>query len=577
VAPFPFELKESYRDSAARNQLGKSAGLLDTILERADVSGAPVEVVMSRLVRSHAGPRSATRLLARILASPELVAVVDKLSAPVLGQLIAHVGLEDAGELVAVATTQQLARVWDRDLWSRPDEGGAERFDPERFALWLAVMLEAGEAQTVARLRELPIDLLTLAVHRLVRVVEREWLELMEEHDRDDDDGGPHAPWHELVLIARDEHAWDSVLTALLALDEEDHALLRRVLERCRDMDAQLADLALEPDEIYTALTHDAALESDLAAERDAKQSASGYLSSADAQSFLRLARTPFAGRTSQLNRDPIASAYFRELAPIEAADESESVPADDARDPRDGPASEDASRSALASLLDVLVESGVLADQPKAIALLPANAEAPAPEPDETLLQAALRLLERDHPARWSERMEELGFLANAVLAGCRDGGRAFDPRAALEASTALCSLGLELELRPAQRTSVAAAADLLVRVPADRLFRAASARSYGELTLPARRALLVRCERYAPAHLPELREALSHDELGEWPEAIDADLLRLKPARWQAVRALAESIPRIATDASAPFLATRPQLNNAKRLIRATTPRQT
>ncbi|HMI92049.1 MAG TPA: DUF6178 family protein [Polyangiales bacterium] len=558
---------------------------------------------MSRLVRSHAGPQSATRLLARILERPELVAVVDKLSAPVLGQLIEHVGLEDAGELVAAATTQQLARVWDRDLWSRPEQGGAERFDPERFALWLAVMLEAGEAQTVARLRELPIDLLTLAVHRLVRVVERAWLDVIEEHSDDDDEGegGPHTPWHELVLIARDEHAWDSVLTALLALDEEDHALLRRVLERCRDMDAQLADLALEPDQIYTALTHDAALESDLAAERDTKQSASGYLSSADAQGFLRLARMPFAGRASQLNRDPIANAYFRELATITAPEASGSVSEDDARDSpssqgpehaRHAPDSADgqgashegeagsqalsvAERSALASLLDVLVESGVLADQPKAIAALPANAEAPAPELDETLLQAALRLLERDHPALWSERMEELGFLANAVLAGGRDGGLVFDPRGALEASTALCSLGLELELRPAQRTSVAAAADLLLRVPADRLFRTGSARTHGELTLPARRALLLRCERHAPAHIDQLRAALSHDELDAWPEAVGAELLRLKPERWEALRALCESFPRIGAGGSARFLATHLQLNSAKRLIRSATPR--
>jgi len=545
---------------------------------------------VTKLARSQPGSQAGTRLLSRILERPELIAVVDKLSAPVLGQLIAHVGLEDAGELVAVATTQQLARVWDRDLWSRPEQGGAERFDPERFALWLEVMLEAGEAQTVARLRELPFDLLTLAVHGLVRVVERAWLEAMAaEGEDDDDEGGPHAPWHELLLIARDEHAWDAVLTALLALDEEDHALLRRVLERCRDMDTQLAELALEPDEIYTALTREATLESDLAAERDAQQSASGYLSSADAQSFLRLARTPVAGSASQLNRDPIASAYFRELEPLATAEPSAPVPDGDGQEPGEvgeagdpgeagGQALSVAERSALESLLGVLVESGVLGDQPQAIAALPANTEAasgaPAPEFDDTLLQAALRLLERDHPALWSERMGELGFLANAVLAGGKDGGRPFDPRVALEASTALCSLGLELELRGAQRSSVAAAAEALKRVPADHLFRTASARTYTGLTLPARVVLLTRCERHAPAQLAELRAALSHDELGDWPDGIDAELLRLPPARWETVRALAESIPRLA-GSGARFVTTRQQLNAAKRHLRPPRPR--
>jgi hypothetical protein len=548
---------------------------------------------MTRLVRSHTGSQSATRLLARILERPELIAVVDKLSAPVLGQLIEHVGLEDAGELVAVATTQQLARVWDRDLWTRPEHGGVERFDPERFATWLAVMLEAGEAQTVSRLLELPFDLLTLAVHRLARVVDREiWLMAAEhEQDEDDDESGLHAPWHELVLIARDEHAWDALLTALFALDEEDHALLRRVLERCRDMDAQLADLALEPDEIYAALTYDAALESELAAERDAHQSASGYLSAADAQSFLRLARAPFTGRAAQLDRDPIAHAYFRELAPRDAVEPS-SASAHDAGDAtrEAGDAGSHAltvaERSALATLLGVLVESGVVAEQSAAIAALPAStsgdpsavadpgtgADSAALEPNDTVLQSALRLLERDHPVLWAERMEELGFLANAVLAGGKDGGRPFEPRAALEASTALCSLGLELELRGAQRKSLAAAVALLERVPADRLFRTAAARTYQELSLPARSILLARCERCAPAELVELRDALAHDELAALPEAVDADLLRLAPARLDTLLGLAESFPRLAGH----YITTRPQLNAAKRLVRRASPRR-
>jgi hypothetical protein len=559
------------------------------------------EATVSRLARSQVGSQSATRVLSRILERPELVAVVDKLSAPVLGQLIAHVGLEDAGELVAAVTTQQLERVWERDLWSRPEHGGAERFDPERFALWLAVMLEAGEAQTVARLRELPFDLLTLAVHRLLRVVDRAWLEAMEGEDGNDgdgeDEGGPHAPWHELVLFARDDHAWDSVLTALLALDEEDHALLRRVLERCRDMDAQLADLALEEDQLYTALTGDAALESDVAAVRDERQGASGYLSAADAQSFLRLARAPAAVRAAQLPRDPIASAYFRELAPIDA---TEARGDDSAGNPEPvgesgGAELSAAETSALASLLGLLAESGVLAEHGPALAALPAHATPPvaelfepavpaapaapvdpvkAVEPAESLLQAALHVLERDDSALWSERMGELGFLANAVLASGKDGGRSFDPRAALEASSALCSLGLELELPRAQRSNVPAAAEALRRVPADRLFRTASARSYAELTLPARRALAMRCERHGAAHYAELRDALAHDELGEWPEAIDHELLRLKPARWEALRALAEAIPRLAgrlaTSTSPRYVTTVQQLNAAKRLLR-------
>ena len=108
-----------------------------------------------------------TKLLMRILERPGLVAAVRELPGAVLGKLIDRIGLEDAGELVALATTAQLERVFDDDLWGADRAGGDETFRPERFALWLRVMMEAGEAALVERLCELPQDLVALAVHRL--------------------------------------------------------------------------------------------------------------------------------------------------------------------------------------------------------------------------------------------------------------------------------------------------------------------------------------------------------------------------------------------------------------------------
>ena len=536
---------------------------------------------MTRLIRSSAA-RSSTQLLARILERADLVAVVDKLSAPVLGRLIAHVGLEDAGELVAVASTEQLERVWDRDLWQRDEQGGPERFDPERFALWLSVMLEAGEAETVARLRELPFDLLTLAVHRLVRVVERSVFLARAEHETEEEEaeGGPHVPWQELILVARDEQAWDALLRVLLALDEEDHALVRRVLERCLDLDDQLSQLQLEPDEMYTALTGAAALESDVAAERDDRQGLAGYLSAADAQSFLRAARSGPPGRASQLNRDPIAHAYFRELAAAGTAD-----PSSDATRAAPAEREQAGQQAALAALLGLLAESGVVAEGSAPIATLAAYATpadtlaelepraAPAAA-DQTLLQAALQLLEREQPALWSQRMEELSFLANAVQASGQDGGHAFEPRAALEACTALCSLGLELELPRHKRTSLPTACETLAAISADLLFRAGAAQAWSELTAPARDELLERCARWVAPRLPELREAVEGDELGDWPEELDAELLRLPAAQLDALRGLAEGIPRLSgvlAGAEARYLTTELQLQEGKRLLHA------
>src|SRR5262245_9826881 len=123
---------------------------------------------MSELSRQHV-PAS-TQLLMRILERPGLVAAVRELPGAVLGKLIDRIGLEDAGELVALASTAQLERVFDDDLWRADRAGGDETFRPERFALWLRVMAEAGEEHLAERLCELPQDRLDVGVRRGVVV-----------------------------------------------------------------------------------------------------------------------------------------------------------------------------------------------------------------------------------------------------------------------------------------------------------------------------------------------------------------------------------------------------------------------
>jgi antitoxin VapB len=67
-------------------------------------------------------PPSSTQLLMRILERPELVLAVRELPAPVLGSMIDCIGLEDAGELVALASTE-LERLFDQDLWQAAAPG----------------------------------------------------------------------------------------------------------------------------------------------------------------------------------------------------------------------------------------------------------------------------------------------------------------------------------------------------------------------------------------------------------------------------------------------------------------------
>src|SRR5258706_13188421 len=76
-------------------------------------------------------------LLDRILDVPQLAHVVPRLQPEVLHRLIQRCGLEDCGELVALATPDQLARVFDLDLWRAGQPGPAQQFDPRGPRRWV--------------------------------------------------------------------------------------------------------------------------------------------------------------------------------------------------------------------------------------------------------------------------------------------------------------------------------------------------------------------------------------------------------------------------------------------------------
>lgn len=119
-------------------------------------------------------------LLDRILSTPDLVRAVRALPPSTLASLVTRVGLEDAGEIVSLATTEQLVHLFDEDVF-----GEDEALDPARFALWLEVLLEAGDAFTADRVTSLPDDLVRAAVHAFVMVLDLDAI-AVEVQDRED-------------------------------------------------------------------------------------------------------------------------------------------------------------------------------------------------------------------------------------------------------------------------------------------------------------------------------------------------------------------------------------------------------
>ena len=378
---------------------------------------------------------SATHLLAHVLENPALVAAVRELPPALLGKLIDAVGLESAGELVALATTSQLERVFDEDLWREEAAGEDPRFDPARFALWLEILFEAGESAVVSRLCELPLDFVILAVARLLLVIDIDRLGLELSDDEDELeliekalDSNLCEEWEEFRLIARDQRAFDTLVTALFALDREHHDLLRKILERCA---ASSGEYIADNGGLYAVLTSDEMLESDARAERDDRRAAEGYVAASDARSFLALARQS-PGAPGE--RDPVTRAYLREL---DRERQSPVMPRSAGR--------RAAHRTTATPKPDVARLIKLLADVTGTAA---APVTALVPSSSGPLLGRALAELRAQDPTLHAERLEELSFLANVLIAGEPNAGRRFRPIEALETALDVCDEALAAEL---------------------------------------------------------------------------------------------------------------------------------
>lgn len=396
----------------------------------------------SRLVRR----RLDRGLLSRLLEDRELAATLRALPAPALRKVILRVGLEDAGELIALASLEQLRDVFDEDLWRSPQPGRDEAFDAERFTTWLEVLLEGGEAQVSDRLSEMSEDFLVFAVSQLVRVLDlavlTRWATDPGEAELLDRvlDAQLCLELDEVLLVSRRERGWDAVLTTLLSLDERHPRLLREVLSRCA---AASHEEVRSGRELHAVISGDERLLEDASAEREERRAERGYVSPADARAFLALARTA----PEQPGKDPITRAYFRELKP-------HSAPSAGAT-PVSGPP-----RSA--PLRRLLLEAGVELD-PDA-----------TPPVAGTLFQRTLEaLIERD-PEAHQRLLEELAYLANVLIAGDTSAARVSRPVEAAERVLELCEEGLR-SLTDRCASDPTAARGALVRWGAVGAFRVA------------------------------------------------------------------------------------------------------
>lgn len=395
-------------------------------------------------------------LLSRLIDMPDLVPSVRALPPPTFSTLIRHIGVEDAGEIIALATTEQLVAAFDEDLFSNDRPGERESFESERFLTWLEVLLEAGDDVAAARMVELSEDFVIQAISSVILVLNHDDLQSRMGDGGDDADAADKAMESCLseeidgyLLISRQHDGWDVMLALIVALDRDHRSFLVRMLDRCADMASRYLD---DLDELAELLTAAESLAEDVEAEREDRRGKQGYVEARAAKNFLTLAKTPC---NDGAQRDPVTRAYFRDLEPIilgKVQSAQEMVKA--------------------SRLLEAV--QGVLPETPALLTSGPASGE------KEHRIVTAIRQLHEKAPMNFAARMEELAYLTNVIVAGATKKDGRFELAEAAEAVLATVALGAELvaldKRGKKRKATVRELTEVLGDHSADMLFRKAA-----------------------------------------------------------------------------------------------------
>ncbi len=338
-------------------------------------------------------------LLARLLDRPDLSRIVPELQPRTLHRVIERCGLEDCAELVALITPEQLAQIFDLDLWRAQPGVGDQKFDTDRFALWIAVLMQSGAAAAAEKVMGLDIELAVEGVARLARVFDAAAISDYTTLDGEPVQGramdGLALEIGGYVLQIRRPAEWEAIGDLLTHLHTERSDYFHRLMRGC----VGLSDGPREPDGFHELQEAAEQHTFDLARERDARREEQGYVGTAEARAFLQAARA-LRLDVDKPSPDPIARAYLRANGP--------------------------------ADIVELLDEAGGFTPRPAGLLGAGAGAESRL-----SLIDAHVA----SHPASGAE----LAFLANVLVAGCSLQGRPFTVREGSDGAAATCNLGLE------------------------------------------------------------------------------------------------------------------------------------
>src|SRR5262249_50407359 len=255
-------------------------------------------------------------LLDRILNTPSLEHVVPRLRPDLLHRVIQTCGLEDCGEIVALATPEQLARIFDLDLWRAAQPGRDEQFDADRFGVWLEVLVESGAAAAAQKLAGMDVDLVIAGLAQHTLVYDRAAVTPYETTDGElitfyadaisVFDNGLTFDVGGYLLVAKRADSWEAIVEVLTSLDAGHPDYFRQVMRGCR----KLSNSGREVDGLDDLLPEGDQVMFDLAVDREQRREKQGYVTPAQARAFLQMSRELRLGIDAMPPANPLARAY---------------------------------------------------------------------------------------------------------------------------------------------------------------------------------------------------------------------------------------------------------------------------
>ncbi len=384
------------------------------------------------------------QLLKTLTDSAALPAFVRQLPAPVLKRLVDYVGVRDAGELVALTTTTQLRELFEESLWENLTPGKSETLQSGRFVEWLDVLLETGVAAAAERLVELGETFVVLQLEALIKVIAMStavthraalpcscsFCVLIEQ-------GELAAVFDDYLVSPLHDDEWEPIHILLVELDGANPDFLARVLARCCH-EATVLGFADDG----------AAFLADQTYEREQRREAKGFVTPVIAASFLAAARGASLDELcAQTAYDALTEACLnRTGAPSGTA---AGVVPDDDRSKAEEEGSGPPPPAAELRELEAALIAAELVGEPHQLRLT-------APQRQHTTsgeLQSLLDRLQLMDPHAFSQRLNEVVFLANVLMAGSWYQGGRFTQHEAAQAALACANLGMEYMLTYAQR----------------------------------------------------------------------------------------------------------------------------